>query len=543
MRQVIYWAKSNLLVVIAAVAVFGSLGWVYIIRSQGASFREEMQSSEKPIRAVSSLRRSSVEIPSANPNVQSETIEICITRAAIEKYKQMQGHLNQEYGDIFKWVVDRNQLAGPYTHMPMTDGLFPGPSEATSLPYDAMADYLRILAQFTDPAEADGSYPRLNAGRPLTKSYVQEQLDLFDLSYREMNLLPAAGAGMLKEDDAAQLRQKKYERLIKLLQDHARGIHMYASTPASGPGQFGKLEPPEDTPFFIGPWARKNTKPTSEELWEGQLDLWIQQDIVYAIAITNQVDNPDLSVMDAPIKRLVSININPGYVGVNSQGSVIGYVGAFQGKGQANRGPRSLGVRGGVAPGMPGRGRFPGEEDDFGFEDEDEDSFDSDGEEETQDNFTFSPTGRRTTSLYDVRHATVALIIDSTYIPGFLDTLSRINFMTVLMLAVNDVDEYEHLRGEEISGGGGAGGSDAAMYVYGPHDAVHLELVLETLWLRRWTAGHQDDDEAQRLDEPFDPGLMPDSARRLLKLKPREPGGDAEDDDEEEQEEAEFEDE
>ncbi len=134
------------------------------------------------------------------------------------------------------------------------------------------------------------------------------------------------------------------------------------------------------------------------------------------------------------------------------------------------------------------------------------------------EDFQASPSGRRSNALYDVRHARVKVLIDSTRIPQFINNLATVNFMTVLMASVRDVDEYQHLRGLDGSGAQGGTRSTRSMYIYGPHDVVELELVVESLWLRRWTAGHGDEDEARKLGEQFDPGLMPDEVRGILRL-------------------------
>ena len=156
-------------------------------------------------------------------------------------------------------------------------------------------------------------------------------------------------------------------------------------------------------------------------------------------------------------------------------------------------------------------------------EEEDDESILAKPKGKMADNFQSSPTGRRSNGLYDVRHAVVKVIIDSMRIPQFLTNLSNVNFMTVLLMTVNDVDEYEHLRG--YARPDGTGSSLRSLYIYGPHDAVELELVIETLWLRRWTAGHWDQEEADRLNEAFDPGLMPDDVRQLLRMLRRVPEG------------------
>jgi hypothetical protein len=122
------------------------------------------------------------------------------------------------------------------------------------------------------------------------------------------------------------------------------------------------------------------------------------------------------------------------------------------------------------------------------------------------DDFTASPTGRESNPIYDVRHAVLTVIIDSSRIPQLLNALSSVNFMTVIGMDVEDVDEYEALR---------------EGFYYGSDDTVSLDLTIETLWLRSWTAGHLTEQIAADNNEQFNEGLMPDEIRYKLGLPVR----------------------
>jgi hypothetical protein len=85
--------------------------------------------------------------------------------------------------------------------------------------------------------------------------------------------------------------------------------------------------------------------------------------------------------------------------------------------------------------------------------------------------FALSPSGRTSNQVYDVRHVYLSMIVDWHRLPTFFDALSQVNFMSVLRMDMSDVDEYAAL---------GEG------YVYGTGDAVKVDMLIETLWMREW---------------------------------------------------------
>lgn len=86
-----------------------------------------------------------------------------------------------------------------------------------------------------------------------------------------------------------------------------------------------------------------------------------------------------------------------------------------------------------------------------------------------------SITGRKNSAenkLYDVRHATMKLIVASARLPELIDAFSRTNFMTIIGLDVDRVDPWSDLdRG----------------YYYGTDHVVRATIEIETVWLRSWT--------------------------------------------------------
>ena len=86
-----------------------------------------------------------------------------------------------------------------------------------------------------------------------------------------------------------------------------------------------------------------------------------------------------------------------------------------------------------------------------------------------------SITGRKTSvenKLYDVRHATMSLIVASSKLPALVDAISSTNFMTVIGLDFSETDAWTDLeRG----------------FYYGPDHVVKATVDVETIWLRSWT--------------------------------------------------------
>jgi hypothetical protein len=86
-----------------------------------------------------------------------------------------------------------------------------------------------------------------------------------------------------------------------------------------------------------------------------------------------------------------------------------------------------------------------------------------------------SVTGRKSggdNKLYDVRDASLQLVVSSAGLPQLINAISRTNFMTVIGLDFSEVDPWADME---------------KGYYYGPDHVVRAIVKVETVWLRSWT--------------------------------------------------------
>lgn len=176
----------------------------------------------------------------------------------------------------------------------------------------------------------------------------------------------------------------------------------------------------DDVFAAVAPWSSQRP-PSLDVAWDWQHRTWIHRDLIKALALANTDQaGVRLSVLDGPVKRVESIVVAPW---------------TYEGRSQ----PRP------INPAAP-----------------------------APLNFEASFTGLAGPNpLYDVRYATVSLIVDSARVPEVLDAFAATNLMTVIDERIEAYDPAPDL---------------AEGYVYGVSAPVRLRLRIETLWLRQWTA-------------------------------------------------------
>ncbi|MEM9882824.1 MAG: hypothetical protein AAF800_07900 [Planctomycetota bacterium] len=450
MNKALAWIKANPISVVSFALMFASLGAIgYFIFFANPALRAS--AAEQPGRDLNQLDRylrQSLEVPPANADDPPETLRnVTINAATVEVLDGIYGDLTRESKDIFDAALRVNRAG----KQPMIDALFP--DTPSGLGFSARNRYLELLAALAGDADrAAGAaqraglpgWPYLNAGRPMTAEELQRELDVQRASLN-------AGTSQTDLNDAQRQQQfaEQQRELVNQLLRHAAGLNVYADPDLGNPPR--QINP--DFPLQVASLGRSTASPTPSQLWEAQLELWVLQDLIAAIALANDV--PDQrehrnvngqpvpsSVLNAPVKRLIRAEVLPGYVGLHNAGGV-NALGGGPRVGDASYGP--------PAGGMTDRAR----------------------EEPLSENFVFSPTGRSSNSLYDVRHARLLLHADYQRLPELFNALGSVNLMTVLNARVTALDEYE-LLGQR--------------YMYGQGDVVELELIIETLWLREWTA-------------------------------------------------------
>ena len=472
MKTVIAWIKANPISVASLVVMLLSAGVIaYFVFVANPALRE--RAADQPSKDINEIRRyssQSVEVPPKNADDPPEQHNnITINDDFIRTISSIYGDLNRESDDIFERALEINQPG----HVPLLPDLFP--NTPPGLQFRAQTVYVEALNGLTGDADRAEvvtqrtglELPYLNAGLPMERQELQQQVDEAAAAMQRI------ATGVVTEDKIKQQQSEQRREVMNRLLDHAKTINIYAQPNLGNPQQ-----PFPDFPLSIASLGSSPQTPTPSALWEGQLELWILQDIVRAIGIVNDVQNRrdygsddqgnpiQSSVLTAPIKRLIRAEVLPGYVGLHT----LGGTNLVAEAGSAAAAPaRAVGQ---AAYGPPAGGKMT----------------DGSRDQPVADNYVYSPTGRGSNHLYDTRHVRLHVHADYQRLPEFFNVLSQVNLMTVLNMKITQLDEYELL---------------SEQYMYGQGDVVDVELIIETLWLRDWTKD-----------------LMPEPVKQYVGLEP-----------------------
>ncbi|MBI1372765.1 MAG: hypothetical protein GC159_08395 [Phycisphaera sp.] len=457
--KVLNIVKQNpLIVVCVVVIVCSAVSFVWPTRVQGTAFVKSMESRSSDIGKIKQYFSKSIVIPAENPDDPPRRITTVIKPQVIEAVQQINQDLQTQYTEIFKLANEHNRAG----HEVMLQGLFPAPVDQAK-PYNARGAYLSEIVRM---------YHALKPGQPLGAKEIQEALAAVQEEYVR-NIFPAPTN--LSDLQLAEIAQKQAEKLVQLHEDHARSIGVYVTPLYLDFSQPGSWNP---GPFVLGKWAQPGALPPMGAIWEGQMQLWVQQDLVRAIRLCNDMDKPGASVLTAPIKNLVSITMNDGTVG------------------KANPEEQNIDKR------LP-------------------------------DNFKQSHTGRTSNPLYDVRQATMVMHVDTLKIPQVINAISKVNFMTVLGIKVTNVDEYEALRAGYHYGGRNVSQVELTVETLWMRQWITGHNTPEAA-VAEYASTLPADDEFNKLTDEkkveyvkshgiFQAGLMPDSVRASIGLAPRDP--------------------
>lgn len=486
MTSIIQFLKNNPIVTAAIFVVIISLVVLFLLVHQpGKAFVEDVKGRKAEENTINALMTESVPIPGATPEEPYRTVSITPNEKNIEKLTQVHEQIRRQYTQIFDkaatfnrdGIIIETDASGKETgrrrdgtpHEPMLDGLFPRAEDQGKL-YDARDAYRSALRRFLDrPTEIDDQAmrARLNAAPPPTADQIDEARTKVEAGFLSQ-FIPRRSRDQLEPAELKKLVEQETAEVMGLLKTHAERIGIYAETDIKS----------ADFPFEIPFWVDETDQPRIADLWEGQMTLWVTQDIVRAIQLANEQvteSHNGRSVITAPVKRLVSIEVVDGYIGVTAR-SGVGSLTIRSRRDDAE----AAGAR---PPQRTNRDRQAPTIDYHEIErtrqlaqnaERVADLESQDPDQKLPEAFESSMSGRISNVLYDVRHARVELIVDYQQLPLLFKKLSQVNFMTVLEMGMADVDEYEALR----SG-----------YVYGPGDSVRVALLVESIWLRKWVVG------------------------------------------------------
>jgi|GEM_PF-1197688 len=511
MKNALDWIKSNAVVSASAfVALLGILAIAYFYFVSAPAYsaaKSDILKDQK--QRQNALMNIPVPLPNEDPNSPPDIHSVVVNQSVISKVSDIYQKIQSQHEGILGIVEEKNAL-------PHRDFMLGGtaiwpdanPTQFFDLYVRAAADYkqhFKALFEYNKPNP--WNMPRMVAGNPPTDGEIQKLLAKTAFDF--ISSIGVQSTGDLSQSQAKALYAEQRMVLMNALTDRARRVHLYTTLPPEedifapkeedatdtgtprddsgfGPPVGGGFDTPtannsapKEYPFLIEPWANADQPPTPDQLWEGQVQLWIVRDIMYTISRVNQVGKevdalgPDgakrsepASVMNSPIKRLLKLHTLPGYVGLHSSGAVM-----TESDGDFSSGPTSfappptditLGATPSSTPNTPSVYPNPAAS-----------LAPKDPAEKAAEHFGITPTGRVSNGVFDVRHTRLVIDIEASKLPEFMNELHKTNFMSVIKAQVEDIDEYEVLQDG---------------YVYGDSDVVRASLVVESLWFRKWTA-------------------------------------------------------
>jgi hypothetical protein len=285
----------------------------------------------------------------------------------------------------------------------------------------------------------------IRAGEPPAPADVLAQLERDRVVFLANTLQKEEGAA-LTDEEADKLRDHMAGRRMVIYEDRANLIGVYVPMAAL------------DLPVW-----NQQQQPTPTELFGWQWQYWILEDLLHAIAAANE---GSASVHVSPVKHVRSVLIEP-YGSRDPSG------GESAGGG---------GGRGGGAPGLgAGEGRRAAAPEASAV------ATAPDPAKEIKPDYSTTFTGRYSNPVYDVRHVQVSLVVETARLPRVVDRLSAQNFVTIIDLVLSEVDPFDAMRDG---------------FQYGQAHCTQVDLVVETVWLREWTAQFMPDEVKQALGVP-----------------------------------------
>ncbi len=313
---------------------------------------------------------------------------------------------------------------------PMVEGLFPQPTGESQLKRNEMAR--RAVAQDTPESAYARLYGELRIRPPVNNNELAALIGV--QRERKVNEMSGdQGDQALTPEQLEQINTEMLDLRITRYRTHAMDTVFYGSLavlPDSVPRDTGATPPPIELCFA----------------W--QLDYWLIEDVLRALASANARLDPTGvggNVIEGVVKRVYSMQVDP-----------LPFVG-----GGSERSGRERGFEDGASSGRAN---------------------------------TLTGRAPMSSDVYDVRTATLSLLVSSAKLPVLLDSLGSSNFITVLDLDLADIDPWDELE---------------QGYYVGDDAVVRAELQLEVLYLRDWTG-------------PF----MPDSVKEAFGIAAGSAGGE-----------------
>jgi len=442
-KPVLAWVKSNLIIVIALALAIIAIPVALIFSSKmSAKLRSAVQSDVTSVMGQLNGLAVDYSIPAATPAEQPWSLRRAPNQLLNTQVEEVLKRLTAESEQARQIAIDRNSagksliIAGK---TPETT-LFPSPANES-----ARVRLLTDMAEKWPAANAQLLADR-RAGMPPNPEELYAMLEA-----RFERLKHERVSGRVSQDLDAEEKQEIASQLaderLEAYRKQAQRITFYAD-----PAVFRNVEP----------WSAARGVPRIEQAWEWQWIYWINQDIVDALAKANSAPGvPWVPVPNAPVKRVLSINVKP--FGATSTGGESDVDLNSRGRGESE----DSGEAGAAAP---------------------------DPNAPITPDYSVAPTGRAgwpavPNGLFDVRYATIEIIVDVNRLPAVLNAIATTNLMSVI-----DLDVRSYQNPSDIDQG----------FYFGPDTLVVATIGVESIWIRSWMVPWMPEPVRTRLGIPPD---------------------------------------
>ncbi len=428
--------KKNLISVIAvALAVIGIPVMVFFSSGLNAANKERLEKGVSQTMGNLTGTRATYEMPvpgadgqpwsvSTEPSqLRNETMRERLERL-VARSKAVQGEL-EERNQRGKTLLVQND--------PRYGDLFPAPASESA----RVALLTRMMEAFPEAhkqlLDAAGVRPALEAERVRSQIEAQRTREVASITSNRVDQT-------LTEDEEQRVREKLGALRRDLYRAHARETAFYGT-----PEMFTGVR-------AFDPEAIEEIIPL-ERAWEWQHQTWFHQDLVAALTEANTNAEGTASVLGGPVKRVLSISIDPWALPAPTPAAL-----GDDGSGGGGAGGGALNQP--IAP-------------DYSV---------------AHDGLAGWP--QRPNPLYDLRYATIQMVADGDRIPEIVSAISQTNLMNVI-----DLDLREYDGDADLKHG----------YAYGGGQAVVLTLRVDSAWLRSWMKTNMPETWRTQLGIPADP--------------------------------------
>ena len=289
MKKLMPWIKSNLFIVLCLfVALVAVPIMIFFSAGMNKSLRERLNNEVSGVMKDLSSISVNYEVPSLDPSEQAISVRAIPNDATTEAVARRLEELSALSDEARERVVNRNR-AGKAV---LVEGLFPKPADESAR--------VRLTAEMVRawPEAHKKLLEKAHAGSPPDPGSVLRILE--QRKAREVDKIESNRAEKVTDEELAKIEQDLIEARLETYRSAAKRASFYADTTA-----FTKLiEVPEpDNLPKLDEYQRL--------FWDWQNALWVHQDVVSAIERANTGPTGWLTVVDAPVKRLLKVAVDP----------------------------------------------------------------------------------------------------------------------------------------------------------------------------------------------------------------------------------------